>query len=729
MGLFDFFKKKKNDNPYKDLPPAFQKAFAVLFPNGADDHEQQLNELYAHYRSKYERQEIDSNLIFILTGYLITGDTKTKEVAVSNVLARPKNRMTKSEVEYLLDYALNNHPKLKGLIVAEEMMDMLSTDGCTTDTIPGGVGMFGYSAHNPIPTEGVIGIYDYLSRLYDGEGVAVSYERTGTVDTSISEHPIDVYQVCSAAGVSTLYFSAYHKRTSQLSPSGYVLVDANNVILSNGGTKFSIGHKLSQETLDLPKLIGINSFACFSDKELFGKDERFIEAERINKRAIVLSNNGNFNNALELLDKAISMGSLNAVNNKFADLHTSERYKDGYEFLISTIDTEMETIKGLYNLAVLYYNGENDTNYNLKQDIHRSYNLLITATITPINNREENAESTLERVKELMTRLEGEHPSLLGIKNKRLSASKSPKIEENIEDTPTSSTEFKLQSSTPTIDVYGTPLIERSTDIYDSIHSASEEIVKQLEMLGLPKPSEKGMVELELLFAGILSIDIDKNIVLQSILGGNAEFKKLDLTNILLSIDLYRKQYETEIIHSHLTDRVPLLDFAKTHGRLKIGNLPRPDKYGNNKALFFVKSENDILVCHFGFWGENTHTPDFVAQNKNNILIDISKNGEHIFRLKSDIEQDMEEFMKYIVFYVYTSPLDFHNSLSSEEIEDAIKGIKRGDSKISLAYVEPGNPYLVNRTGILHYVKHALDEATDFFRDINHAKGFIGTFD
>ena len=166
MGLFDFFKKKSN-NPYDNLPPAFQKAFAVLFPNGVDDHQRQLKELATYYCSKYEQQEIDSNLIFILSGYLITCDTKTREAAISKVLARPNNRIIKSEVEYLYDYALDNHPKLKGLVVAKEIMDTLSSDGCSTDTIPGGIGVFGYSSDNPIPTEGVIGIYDYLSRLYD----------------------------------------------------------------------------------------------------------------------------------------------------------------------------------------------------------------------------------------------------------------------------------------------------------------------------------------------------------------------------------------------------------------------------------------------------------------------------------------------------------------------------------------------------------------------------------
>ena len=43
MGLFDFFKKKKQDNFLANLPPAMRQAFAVLFPNGNADHDRQLD--------------------------------------------------------------------------------------------------------------------------------------------------------------------------------------------------------------------------------------------------------------------------------------------------------------------------------------------------------------------------------------------------------------------------------------------------------------------------------------------------------------------------------------------------------------------------------------------------------------------------------------------------------------------------------------------------------------
>lgn len=409
MSIFDFFRKKKETNPYKNMPPAFQKAFIILFPNGVTDHDRQLNELFKYYKGKYEKQDLDNNLIFVLTGYLITGNTTSRDDAINQVLNRPNNKMTNSEVEYLCDYALKNHPKLSQLLLAEAIMDKLSDDGCDTDTIPGGIGLFGLSAKNPIPTKGVVGIYDYLAHLYDSNGNPIQYERTGTVEIEISSHSIDMYKIISSKGEEILYFSAYHKRTSRLAPSGFILVDNNNVIVSTSNNReYPYGYKLNSITKLLPKLYGLNIYTCFSDKELEGKNERFVTAERINRQAIPLSNDGKYTEALMNFEKAISLGSLNAVNNKFGLLHTIEKYQEGIKHLESIIDTPLVTMQSLYNLAVLYYNGDNDTYYNLKKDNNKAYSLLLKAFSLPVDAREEYRERVRERVNSLITQLEKE---------------------------------------------------------------------------------------------------------------------------------------------------------------------------------------------------------------------------------------------------------------------------------------------------------------------------------
>ena len=406
MGLFDFFKKKKETNPYKNLPPAFQKAFSIMFPNGVEDHERQVNELCSYFAGKYEFQEIDSNLIYILTGYLITGNTKSRENAISQVLNRPNNRMSENEVEYLYNFALKNHPKLSQLLIAESMMDSMSSDGCDTDTIPGGSGYFGLSPKNPIPTKGVLGIYDYLARLYDDNAKLVSYERTGTIENEVSVHPIDVFKISTSKGVETLYFSGYHKRTSELAPMGFILVNSNNIIISSGNSRdYPFGYKLASEIKELPKLAGVSIFTCFSDKELEGKQPTFIEAERYNRQAIPLSNNGDFQAAIEKLDKAISLGSLNAINNKFTVLHTSGRHKEAFQYLDSISTSNNVTAQCLYNLAVIYFNGDYDTNYSVNKDINRAKSLLEKAIKLPIDEREERPAYIKDRISEFLEKL------------------------------------------------------------------------------------------------------------------------------------------------------------------------------------------------------------------------------------------------------------------------------------------------------------------------------------
>lgn len=157
----------------------------ILFPNGENDHQRQLNELSQYFKNKYGKEEIDSNLIYILIGYLISGKIKTIDNAISQVMARPNNYMISSDVEYLCDFAVNNHPKLQGLLITEQIMNKLSDDGCDTDTIPNGCCAFGHTSSNPIPTKGVSGIYDYLTRLYDEQTEPVRSERKGIVENKI----------------------------------------------------------------------------------------------------------------------------------------------------------------------------------------------------------------------------------------------------------------------------------------------------------------------------------------------------------------------------------------------------------------------------------------------------------------------------------------------------------------------------------------------------------------
>lgn len=408
MGLFDFFKKKKKQDFLANMPPVMRQAFAVLFPKGEDDFNRQLDELCSHYGNKYKREDISSNLIFILTGYLITGDSKTKESAIDKVLVRKVNTMSKADVDYLYNYALSNHPKLAMLLTASSMMDELSNDGCDTDTIPGGHGFFGYSPENPIPTHGVVGIYEYLDHLRDNKGNKISYTRLGTVDASISEHPVDVYRITSPAmdKEEILYISAYHKRNSQLSPSNFILVDSNDIVISTGGSQFDFGQRCKPNVSPKPKFKAINYFSFLSKDELVKFPKEIAEAEELNRQGFIKSNNGDTEGAISLLKEAISKGSVNAINSLFAVLHSAERYNVAFDSMTETLKNGHQSAALYFNLALIYCGYYSQ--YPIAPNLSLAKKCLRNAISLPNDGMEDYRQKIQRDAQEFLGRLETE---------------------------------------------------------------------------------------------------------------------------------------------------------------------------------------------------------------------------------------------------------------------------------------------------------------------------------
>lgn len=405
MGFLDFFKRKKKDSYLDNLPPAMRKAFDVLFPKGVDDHNRQLDELSKHFGGKYKREDIDSYLIFILTGYLITGDSKTKESSIDKLMARKIHHMSKADVEHLYDFALSNHPKLSSLLTLQSAMDVLSDDGCDTDTIPGGRGLFGFSSENPIPTHGVEGIYEYLDHLRDKKGNKIKYERIGSVETCISQHPVDLYKITSPNNPDTirLFLSAYHKRNSQLSPSNFVLVDSNDIVVSSGGTEFAIGHRCIPNNPPTQKLVAINYFGLISPKDYANFPTEIVEAEKLNYQGFIKSNNGDTEGAIATLNLAIERGSANAINSLFAVLHSADRFQEALLSLRAALQHGHRSAALFYNLAVIY--SGYDTHYTINPDKEFVISYLKKSLELPEDGTEEFRASIQNKAKAFLKEL------------------------------------------------------------------------------------------------------------------------------------------------------------------------------------------------------------------------------------------------------------------------------------------------------------------------------------
>lgn len=92
---------------------------------------------------------------------------------------------------------------------------------------------FNFRRVNPAPVSGMrtaqrSSAHAYLGRLRTHEGTKVVYERAGSVDSDVSPHPVDAYEISHPNGrrLATLYISPYQKRISGKAPSGFKLAES-----------------------------------------------------------------------------------------------------------------------------------------------------------------------------------------------------------------------------------------------------------------------------------------------------------------------------------------------------------------------------------------------------------------------------------------------------------------------------------------------------------------------
>ncbi|OJU14957.1 MAG: hypothetical protein BGN84_11055 [Afipia sp. 62-7] len=112
----------------------------------------------------------------------------------------------------------------------KELFDAMSAmceAGVDADEMPNSTGDYGLTATNPIPCRTVFGSTAYLGRLRAADGSKVAYERLGSTQSSISPHPIDIYEVKhpNDGSLATLFISPYQKRISAKAPRGFILAE------------------------------------------------------------------------------------------------------------------------------------------------------------------------------------------------------------------------------------------------------------------------------------------------------------------------------------------------------------------------------------------------------------------------------------------------------------------------------------------------------------------------
>ncbi len=110
------------------------------------------------------------------------------------------------------------------LELMKAMAELNAADGIDADQFPNGVGDFGYSVDNPVPTHTILGSHVYLDRLR-WKGLQVTSDRIGSFGSDSIAHPIDGYRIKLADNtqVAVLYLSPYQRRNSERAPAGFSL--------------------------------------------------------------------------------------------------------------------------------------------------------------------------------------------------------------------------------------------------------------------------------------------------------------------------------------------------------------------------------------------------------------------------------------------------------------------------------------------------------------------------
>ncbi len=111
---------------------------------------------------------------------------------------------------------LENYPAL--------MRDLILI-GESCDQITGAIGEYGRAPTNPIPVNGLLGIYKYLGKLSAPSGISYFFHRVCSVNVGSSKYPIDVYELVAmdSSTWDLLFIDMYHPRRSNIAPKGMTL--------------------------------------------------------------------------------------------------------------------------------------------------------------------------------------------------------------------------------------------------------------------------------------------------------------------------------------------------------------------------------------------------------------------------------------------------------------------------------------------------------------------------
>ncbi len=230
MALLGLFKSKEE----KALETGLKGINQMIFPMGKADISRDCQRVAILTNGKIPDTDLKGFVAGCKTLAAISSSYDDEDFVRSNI-ARSKNRINETEARDVYIYLAGESMaranvarmiKDQGGTLSSDLVDYCDqlgktwAAGTTQDKIAGGIGEYGMSASNPIPTVCVKGSEVYLSRLRFN-GRPVESKRLGSTKSDITEGNVDIYLISqNGSEVAKIYICPYHRKDSKLAPKG-----------------------------------------------------------------------------------------------------------------------------------------------------------------------------------------------------------------------------------------------------------------------------------------------------------------------------------------------------------------------------------------------------------------------------------------------------------------------------------------------------------------------------
>lgn len=229
MGLFDFFRKKKEPN----INDIVGSIMAQAFPDGKRQIQSIASTLYKEFRGRYPQESLASSIAYCGSLLITAKDKSAQRIVDKGMLLKPENKYSREDATTIYKSVVKSFFSTKfGIDNQEAFEAFYKSLGNVGDTIEivnkrikGATGAYGITLSNPVPVKGVQTSYTFLDSLLTSLGEPIQYQRLGSYKSSLTKEPVDGYAISSKAGKSlgTIYICGYCNVENPDPPVGFII--------------------------------------------------------------------------------------------------------------------------------------------------------------------------------------------------------------------------------------------------------------------------------------------------------------------------------------------------------------------------------------------------------------------------------------------------------------------------------------------------------------------------